>query len=141
MNLQELEATIKHLRKIDVSKNSGLYQMIIDYDGIKLHINLEDFLRMFQKYEKTHIESSIFNEMHTMFNGCKIFALLEKENYEINEGLKLYSKNIPLIHRIISAIPWTCVIIGLAISIFCVGYLLIAYLKLNIPHIIAAVGG
>lgn len=61
---------------------------------------------------------------------------LEKENY-----LKLYSKNTPLIYRIIGAIPWTCVIIGLAISVFCVGYLLIAYLKLNIPHIIAAVGG
>ena len=59
----------------------------------------------------------------------------------MNEGLKLYSKKLPLIYRIIGAIPWTCVIIGLAISVFCVGYLLIAYLKLNIPHIIAAVGG
>lgn len=59
-----------------------------------------------------------------------------------NDGLKLYDKKpLPLIYRIAGAIPWACVIIGLAISVFCVGYLLIAYLKLNIPHIVAAVGG
>ena len=89
MDLQELEAIIEYLKELNVSKGSGLYQVIIDQEGIKLHLNPHDFLWMFPKYKRTFIESSIFNEAHVMFNDCKIFTLLKKENCEIvTEAIK-----------------------------------------------------
>lgn len=83
MDLQMTEGLILYLKKIDVSKKSGLYQIIVDTEGIRLHLNHLDFLWMFPKYSRTHIENSIYDEASVMFNDCKIFTLLQKENWEI----------------------------------------------------------